>query len=463
MRNRVSTWTSHVIFLETFLKIYNFFQDEGSPSKRSHLDDPDADKDQGQGEPMETNVKPEVPEQDEPMSQGGEVPEPERQPEPHHGTETVIDPDVETEPDPERENEQDPEQQREQAPVTIDFDPSNFSLGARSSMASMGLGAEASRSQADTISVRFFANYCWHVERVSEPQLVLNSLQELKDTVAKLADGVKSLAEQVEILQQFNKGPLAEILSRQQAGQEGPAPVQRPLGQTASRGNTPPYHNDTESEIASYFPINQYTQAMNWFLKRPIVQTFLYYEVIRIAYRTHPLFKPDADFVLGVYMDYLCSTRLQTHFGKSTGSGSTLDFARFPMPQVIVDIANTKLVDIGKRRVPGGKDNAELIKVRGNNMRRNHLLGSDYIRGSASVEQMAHRILTERHDFYEMHVVSSTTYVNVGSYTNHIDIFSVAVPFEKCQGPEVGLQEGVVQDEEVGAGQDFAKGCQLRC
>ncbi len=240
---------------------------------------------------------------------------------------------------------------------------------------------------------------------------------------------MKDLKTQVDVLTQFQQGPLADFLQQgAAAAKEGHGDPSRPpsVGQqsqpaqgesrdrsgASSRAQTPPYYNDVEDDLAKYFPINEYTMPMNWLLKKPIVQRFIYYEVIRRAYRTHPVFKPDAEFIIGIYMDFLMSPRLQTHFGKSTGTGGTMDFARCPMPQVVVEIADTVLLDLGKRRVPGTRTNADAIKDRCNNVRRFQVLGSDYIKDATSRQEMAHRLLGERQDFYERHMVSYSSCTN---------------------------------------------------
>ncbi len=117
----------------------------------------------------------------------------------------------------------------------------------------------------------------------------------------------------------------------------------------ASRDTTPPMYNDAESQVIELFPINIYTEAVDWLLQQPIVQRLIYYDVMRLAYRTHPVFKPEADQVINRYMDYLISMRLQTHFAKSTSVKRKMDFSRVPMPKVIVEIADTQMIDLGKR------------------------------------------------------------------------------------------------------------------
>ncbi len=273
-----------------------------------------------------------------------------------------------------------------------------------------------SRSQTDTIAVSKTLLSLVFVDT----NFSTIFFQDLKATINSLAVGVQELKNQVEVLTEFQKGPLAEYLKQQaeaSAGtQSGPPSVGQPRSSqqrddrsrsgSATRGHTPPYYNDVEDDLAVYFPINEYTMPMNWLLKKPIVKKFIYYEVIRRAYRTHPLFKPDAEFIIATYMDFLMTPRLQSHFGKSTATGGTMDFARCPMPQVVVEIADTDLLDLGKRRVPGTGTNAEAIKTRCNNVRRMQVLGSDYIKEAESRQEVAHRLLGERVDFYNKHMVT---------------------------------------------------------
>ena len=180
-----------------------------------------------------------------------------------------------------------------------------------------------------------------------------------------------------------------------------PAPTR-----TATRGDTPDYHNDVETQIVKYFPINKYTMAMDWFIKQPIVQDFIHYEVMRKVYRTHPVFKPESDKVLGKYMDWLVSFRLQSHFGKATTRVCPMDYGRFAMPMVMLKIAEERILNLGKLRVPGAKDVAEFLKDRCQGQCRTKVLGSDFLEGSESVQEMAHRILAERVDFIQEHQVT---------------------------------------------------------
>ncbi len=182
----------------------------------------------------------------------------------------------------------------------------------------------------------------------------------------------------------------------------------------ARREATPQYYNDAESELDSYFPINQYTEPMDWLLKQPIVHTFFHYEVIRRVYRKHPIFKPESDVVLSSYMDYVASTRLQTHFAKATTRVTKMDYGKFPMPMVFVKIALDQLMDLGKQRIPGTKDVATFIKDRCANTRRSHVLNSEFILESDSQQEMAHRLLAEREDFVSMHAVSNNQSSNPG-------------------------------------------------
>ncbi len=172
-----------------------------------------------------------------------------------------------------------------------------------------------------------------------------------------------------------------------------------------TRDETPEMYNEYETQLYCYFPINIYTPAMNWLLKRPIVRRFLQYETIRTVYRNHPLFKPDAEFVFGKFLDYLMTRRLQSHWCKSTGSGRSQDYGRAPMAGIVVDIAEKELVDVGKRRVPGSKDVSEFVKDKCNSARRHQVLGAQYVKDSKSVQEMAFRIYSERVDFISKHEV----------------------------------------------------------
>ena len=175
--------------------------------------------------------------------------------------------------------------------------------------------------------------------------------------------------------------------------------------QRATREDTPQMYNDTETMLQRFFPINTYTPAMDWLIQQKPVRTFLYYETMRVAYRTHPPFKPDTEYVLGKFMDYLMTKRLQSHFSKATGTKKKQDYARVPLPQIVVDMANNEFLNLGKRKIPGSKDNAEFFKDRCNSARRIHVLNAANVLESSCVEEMAHKLFTERVDFVSKHEV----------------------------------------------------------
>ncbi len=174
----------------------------------------------------------------------------------------------------------------------------------------------------------------------------------------------------------------------------------------AARDSTPPMYNDAETQIMALFPINIYNEPMNWLLSQSIVQRFIYFDVMRLIYRSHPVFKPEADWVTARYMDYIMSQRLQTHFAKATKVRRRMDYSRVPMPMVLHDIAETHLKDLGKRRTPGAKTMANFMKDRCNSNRRVHLLNSAHVQAAKSKQEMAWLIMAERVDFVEKHDVS---------------------------------------------------------
>ncbi len=207
-------------------------------------------------------------------------------------------------------------------------------------------------------------------------------------------NAVQPIRERLDAAEAQNKkleGQLASLKAKQQSTREG----------------TPHMYNDTETLVQRYFPINTYTPEMDWFIQQKPVRTFLYYETMRVAYRTHPPFKPDAEFVMGKFMDALMSKRLQTHFSKATGTKKkNQDYGRVPLPAVVVDIANVELLNLGKQRIPGSKETAEFLKDRCNSARRIHVINSSTVLESKCIEEMAHKLFTERIDFVNKHEVT---------------------------------------------------------
>ncbi len=173
-----------------------------------------------------------------------------------------------------------------------------------------------------------------------------------------------------------------------------------------TRDDTPEYTNEAESRVLALFPINYYSQAMEWLVQQPIVQDLIKYEVMRDVYRLLPVFKPESNTVLERFMDIVLSVRLQTHMGKPTPRSTTHDYGRFTMPMVFLQIAQDKLAGLGKLRAPGAKDVADFMKDRCTGFRRTKVLCGPFMAGSDSVQQLAHRIMNERMDFAKKHKVS---------------------------------------------------------
>ncbi len=200
---------------------------------------------------------------------------------------------------------------------------------------------------------------------------------------------------------------MKDFLQKLNAEKEIEVAKLRKKAAVADRDSTPPMYNEAEADVIALFPINIYTEAIDWLLKQRVVQNLIYFDVMRVVYRNHPVFKPEAEIVTSHYMDYIMSTRLMTHLAKSTTKNRKLDFSRVPCPAVFVDIVDNNMVDLGKRRVPGAKDNSAFMQHRCNSVRRTHLLNSDYVKSSPSMQQMAHSILAERVDFVAKNEVRS--------------------------------------------------------
>ncbi len=213
------------------------------------------------------------------------------------------------------------------------------------------------------------------------------SFQEFRNEIAKLFSGFGELKSFVQAIAE-NKGKSAATTTTKEV-----------------RESTPEYVKDTETRVLNLFPINRYTEAIDWMLQQRIVQRLIYFDTIRTVYRQLPVFKPESNFVIESFMDNTFSVRLQTHCGKATTRVSKRDYGKFPLPMVMLKIAQEDLSNLGKLRVPGGKSVADFIKDRCANLRRTYLIGSDFIEGSDSVQEMAHRMLAERVDFVQKHKV----------------------------------------------------------
>ncbi len=177
-----------------------------------------------------------------------------------------------------------------------------------------------------------------------------------------------------------------------------------PSTATGPPGKDPPV-SQIEARVLNLFPINKYTRAIDWMLKQPVVRRLIYIKILSICYSDSVQFKPDNQYVVSTYMDTVATPRLQGHFGKATGGGRNLDFGRCPMPMALLAIANEDLAPLAKKPVPGSMDNAEFLKERNNTVRKKTLMKSNYISQASCQEEMAMRILFERIDFYENHMV----------------------------------------------------------
>ncbi len=218
----------------------------------------------------------------------------------------------------------------------------------------------------------------------------------------------------------------------------------------ASRDSTPPMYNSAETDIMELFPINIYNEPMDWLLKQRIVQRFIYFDVMRLVYRSHPVFKPECDWVTARYMDYLLSQRLQTHFTKATDIKRKTDYSRVPMPKVVLEIAEVHMKDLGKRRAPGVKGLADFMKDRCNSNRRVHLLNSAHVQAAKSIQEFAWLIMAERVDFVEKHDVSlpNDHHISVFSKCNYpvLSSFAVADPEPK---PQLDIRQGVEENSDA--------------
>ncbi len=224
----------------------------------------------------------------------------------------------------------------------------------------------------------------------------LLQFQELQRELSRVVSGFGELKQFVQQLAE-QKGKSTSGVTTSQAPST--------KAKTMTRDDTPEYVNDAESSVLALFPINYYSKAIDWLIRQPIVHDLIYYEVMRIAYRKLPVFKPDSNQILEAFMDAILSVRLQTHMGKPTPRATNHDYGRFTMPMVFLRIAQDKLAGLGRLRAPGVKDVADFLKDRCAGYRRTKVICGPFMAGSESVQQLAHRILNERVDFAQKHKV----------------------------------------------------------
>ena len=72
-----------------------------------------------------------------------------------------------------------------------------------------------------------------------------------------------------------------------------------------------PGYSQAEHRLKRLFPINHYTEAMEHLLNAPIVRRFIYLEVMRKLYGDNPPTRPDAEYVIHVYANYIFDKRFQ--------------------------------------------------------------------------------------------------------------------------------------------------------
>ncbi len=228
-----------------------------------------------------------------------------------------------------------------------------------------------------------------------------------------MREGLTSIKEMLEALVAVKEGggesamdKLNKILSQKSQKKDTPTLTLRTEPSQASGGgpDDPPVSYN-ESRVLALFPINKYTKAINWLLKQESVRELIKNQMMYKIYAEPRLFKPDSEFVVKKYLDFLLSSRVQTHMGKATGGGRNLDFSRCPLPMPVLNIADEKLGRLSKNRPPGARDNAEFLKSRCNDARTLKVHNSEWILESSCQEEMAIRIFFERIDFYENHMV----------------------------------------------------------
>ncbi len=231
--------------------------------------------------------------------------------------------------------------------------------------------------------------------------------------MGELLKGMQDLNELVTTLQRFKEGnadvhELASVTYRDPRNKRLKLPrYSQASGVSASSDEPPPDYSPVESQMLTLFPINIYTPAIDWLLKREAVKKFLFFQVVRRVY-PDVTSKPDWETVMQSFIDFVCSTRLQIHMGKAKAAGrssSKLHFGRFPMPQTFIRIADENMVTLHKVRVDGEKDNATYFRDKCGTLRKTHLLAAKYIVESESIQEMAQKLMWERIDFYLEHRV----------------------------------------------------------
>ncbi len=175
---------------------------------------------------------------------------------------------------------------------------------------------------------------------------------------------------------------------------------------SASSSEPPPTVTGVEAVLYTLFPIPVYTRAIDWLLKKEPVKKYIYYQVLKKLY-TDPLpSKPDWETVMTEYLDFMLTFRVQSHLGKAGGNAAKLHFSRFPLPDIVLQIAVDNISSMHRERVPGDKDYASFFRDKCNGIKRNHLYASPWVVASSSKQEMAQKLLWEKYDFYIRHRVT---------------------------------------------------------
>ncbi len=231
----------------------------------------------------------------------------------------------------------------------------------------------------------------------------------------KLREGLGNLKELMIAIVKFQTG---QIDAHQLAAAAGTDP---PRASLVLRANTPgarsqassepdPFYNSAEANVMRIFPINVYTEAVDWMLQQTVVQNFVYHEMLRRQYVGLPTTKPDFEIVLFKLIKYTLSIRLQCHLGKMStktrAGGKNLDVGRFPMPAVMKAIAEGKVSKLHKVKIEGQRSTADFFLEKTGNAKRTFLIGSDQVAKAPSVQALAQWLYWERMDFVRQHMVS---------------------------------------------------------
>lgn len=236
------------------------------------------------------------------------------------------------------------------------------------------------------------------------------SLQEVRENFQTMATKVAELKTILTALMQARAGDPAPMFAAMgvplPAGAAGP--TQNP-GQAAAAVSAGPRDEckvtEAEANLAACFPINEYTPAVQYLLGREIVKDYVRNEMMKRLYGDSPTHRPDAEGVAYNFLDFMFTLRLQSHICQGTAHPKSVDFGRFPMPKVVMNMYDSHIANLGQPPLPGMRQPNVIMKDRTATVRRSCILGSTYIDSADTVQVITIRLYWERMSFFKRHSV----------------------------------------------------------